>query len=364
MSAGGGVLIAAGGTGGHVYPALAVAEELRRQGVPVTWLGTRRGIEARVVPANGIAIDWVTIQGLRGTGLLGWALLPFRLLVAMFQSWRVMRRRRPGTILAMGGFVAGPAGLVARLGRRRLVVHEQNAIAGLTNRWLALIADTVLCGLPGAFGALPGARHVGNPVRAAIQAIAAPAERLAGRSGRLRLLIVGGSQGARVFNEVVPQALARLPAGSRPDVRHQSGGGAATATAERYRAAGVEAQVSEFIEDMASAYAWSDLVLCRAGAMTVAEIAAAGVAAILVPFPHAADDHQSANARYLVEREAAVLMPQSGFGPAQLAELLAGFSDNRSLLQRMAEHARGCAMPDAAEAVASLCMEDGRRDHA
>ncbi len=364
MTAEGAVLIAAGGTGGHVYPALAVAEALRARGIRVTWLGTRRGIEARVVPAAGIPIDWVTIRGLRGSGALGWLLLPWRVPVAMFQSWRVLRRRRPVSVLAMGGFVAGPAGVVARLMRRRLVVHEQNAVAGLTNRWLALVADTVLCGLPGAFGALPGARHVGNPVRTAILNLPAPSARLAGRGGRLRLLVIGGSQGARVFNEVVPQALARLPAGSRPEVRHQCGAGAGAATGDAYRHAAVEAQVGEFIEDMAAAYAWSDLVLCRAGAMTVAELAAAGAASILVPFPYAADDHQSANARYLAERDAAVLVPQTGFDPAHLAELLAGFAANRELLVRMAENARACAMPDAAETVATLCVEGRDASHA
>ncbi|MHB8346935.1 MAG: undecaprenyldiphospho-muramoylpentapeptide beta-N-acetylglucosaminyltransferase [Acidiferrobacterales bacterium] len=351
------VLIIAGGTGGHVYPALAVARELRDQGVAVVWLGTRRGLEARVVPAAGFEMEWVTIRGFRRKGWLSWLLMPIHLGVAMFQSWRIMRSRRPNAVLAMGGFVAAPGGVVARLLRRPLLIHEQNAIAGLTNRWLAYIADTVMCGFPEAFGTLPGARHVGNPVRAEILAIAPPTERLTTRQESLRILVVGGSQGAQVFNTVMPEAIAKIAHQISPQVWHQAGRNRRESTERAYRASMVEARVTEFIDDMAQAYAWADVLVCRAGAMTIAEIAAAGIAAILVPYPHAVDDHQTANARFLSERDAAVLVPQPEIDAARVAELLAGFAANRELLQKMAINARACAVPDATEAVARLCLE-------
>lgn len=350
------LLIVAGGTGGHVFPALAVAQLLRNQGVTVTWLGTRQGLEAKVVPAAGIAIDWVTIRGLRGAGLLAWALLPFRLAAAMWQSWRVLRRRRPDAVLAMGGFVAGPAGLAAWLSRRPLLIHEQNAVAGLTNRWLALVADVVMSGFPDAFGAMP-ARHVGNPVRAEIARIAAPDQRLGGRRGALRVLVIGGSRGAQVFNKMLPAALALIPPDARPEVWHQAGRGQGPAVERAYRVVTDTARVSEFIDDMAPAYAWADVVVCRAGAMTLAEIAAAGLAAILVPYPYAADDHQTVNAQFLTERDAAILLPETECRPARLAELLAGFAGQHAVLLRMASNARACAIPDAADTVAQLCVE-------
>ncbi len=351
------VMILAGGTGGHVYPALAVARKLRDQGVVVVWVGTRRGLEARVVPAAGFEMEWITIRGIRHKGYTSWLLMPLRLAVAMFQSWRIMRRLRPDAVLAMGGFVAAPGGLVARLLRRPLLIHEQNAIAGLTNRWLAYIADTVMCGFPEAFGTLPGARHVGNPVRDEILALPAPTERLGARQGPLRILVVGGSQGAHVFNTVMPEAMARVAHQLSPQVWHQAGRNGRESTERAYRASMVEARVTAFIDDMAQAYAWADLLICRAGAMTIAEIAAAGIAAILVPYPHAVDDHQTANARFLNDRDAAVLVPQSEFDAARVAELLAGFAANRELLQKMAINARTCAVPDATEAVARLCVE-------
>jgi len=360
------LLIIAGGTGGHVFPALAIAHVLRRQGVAVTWLGTRQGLEASVVPAAGIAIDWVAIRGLRRAGLWAWLLLPFRLTTAMWQSWRVLRRRRPDAVLAMGGFVAGPGGVVAWLRRTPLLIHEQNAVAGLTNRGLALIADVVMSGFPEAFGALPGVRHVGNPVRAEILELLAPQERLTDRHGRLRVLVIGGSRGAQIFNKVLPQAVARMDAARRPAVWHQAGRGQAEAIARVYRAEGGGTRVSEFIDDMAQAYAWADVIVCRAGAMTLAEVAAAGLAAVLVPYPYAADDHQTVNAQFLVERDAAILLPESEFTPARLAEVLAGFASQREVLLRMAINARACAMPDAAAAAAQLCLEamDGGGAHA
>lgn len=354
-----GVLIMAGGTGGHVYPGLAVARTLRAQRVPVAWLGTRQGLEARAVPAadSGIDMEWIAIRGVRRTGLRNWLLLPFTLAYAMIQAFRVLRRRRPDVVLSMGGFVSAPGGLVAWLLRRPLLIHEQNAVPGLTNKWLALLADQVLCGFPGVLGA----RHVGNPVRREIAALAAPEQRLAGHTGRLRLLVVGGSQGARIFNEVVPRAVPMLPADRRPEVWHQCGRGNLTAVQKEYDSRltnhDSRIRVSEFIDDMAAAYDWADVVLCRAGAMTVAELAASGSAAILVPYPYAVDDHQTANAQYLVRRDAAILLPQAEFTPARLGDILRELAENRELLARMARAARGCAVTDAAETVARLCLE-------
>lgn len=355
----GGVMILAGGTGGHVFPGLAVARYLRDQKVRITWLGTRAGIEARAVPAAGIGIhmEWLHIRGVRGKGMIGWLLLPFSLALAVAQALRAMCRCRPQAVLSMGGFVAGPGGIVAWLLRTPLLIHEQNAIPGLTNKWLAPLADQVLCGFPGAFGGSRAARHVGNPVRLEVAAIVAPEKRLAGRAGRLRLLIVGGSLGARVFNEIVPQALRLLDQAMCPEVWHQCGRDAVARTECAYAELAHGAKLTAFIDDMAQAYAWADVVLCRAGAMTVAEVAVSGSAAILVPYPHAVDDHQSANARYLADRDAAVLLPQPEFTPARLAELLHGLHQNRATLVTMACAARDCAVTDAAETVAELCRE-------
>jgi len=351
------IMIMAGGTGGHVFPALAVARALREQGVTVVWLGTREGIEARVVPAAGFEIEYVQIGGLRGGGVLRWLLLPLRLNLAMLQAWRILRRRKPDAALAMGGFASAPGSLIASLLRIPLLVHEQNAIAGLTNRWLAYLADVVMAGFPSAFGERHGVRVVGNPVRQEILALPSPERRFAERHGRLRLLIVGGSQGARVFNGVIPDAIRAMPEDTRPQVWHQTGKRDETVVLESYRSFLPEAKVTAFIDDMAAAYAWADLVVCRAGAMTIAELAAAGVASILVPLPTAADDHQTANARFLEERDAAVLLPQTDLTAAHLAELLATFGATHALLHRMAANARSCAITDATETVAQVCLE-------
>lgn len=351
------IMIMAGGTGGHVFPALAVARALCDQGAQIVWLGTREGIEARVVPAAGFELETISIRGLRGGGLLRWLLLPMRLNIAMVQALRILRRRRPDAVLAMGGFASAPGSLMASVLRIPLLIHEQNAIAGLTNRWLAQIADIVMAGFPAAFGERHGVRVVGNPVRQEIVALPSPELRLAERRGRLRLLIVGGSQGAQVFNQVVPEAVRALPETGRPQLWHQTGKRDEAAVAAAYRAFLPDAKVAAFIEDMAAAYAWADVVLCRAGAMTIAELAAAGVAAILVPFPHAADDHQTANARFLEARDAAVLLPQPEFSAARLAELLTSLGANRALLQRLAANARACATTDATETVTQLCLE-------
>lgn len=351
------LMIMAGGTGGHVFPALAVADRLRAEGVEIVWLGTRRGLEARVVPAAGIDIEWVSIQGLRRAGALGWLLLPFRLLLAMWQTFWIMRRRRPQAVLAMGGFVAGPGGLIAALLRKPLLVHEQNAVAGFTNRWLAHIADEVMAGFPDALEHVHGARHVGNPVRAAILQVPPPDVRFQGRGGPWRVLVVGGSQGAQVFNRTLPAALQAVPAALRPQIWHQTGPTQCGQTEQAYRAAQVEAKVVPFIDDMAAAYAWADLVICRAGAMTVAELAAVGVASVLVPFPYATDDHQTANARFLADHDAAILVPEAEFSSGRLTELLKTCGQSRELMLKMANNARACAMPDATQMVARLCRE-------
>lgn len=352
------VLIMAGGTGGHVFPGLAVARALRTRGEAVSWLGTPNGLETQLVPDArlGIRLEVIEIRGLRRTGLINWLLLPWRLGRALWQSFRVMRRLKPDAVLSMGGYVAGPGGVMAWLTRTPLVLHEQNAIPGMTNRWLVLFARRVFTGFPGAFAHAPTARHVGNPVRADIRHLAPPDSRLAGRRGALRLLVVGGSQGARVFNDVVPRAIGLLASGERPEVWHQCGRGQREATEAHYTdRRGV--RVMEFIDDMAQAYDWADLVLARSGAMTLAELSAVGLPSILVPYPFAVDDHQTANARYLADRHAAMLLSQQALTPARLAEVLRELAGNRPTLLAMARAARECDMPDAAQSVADGCLE-------
>ncbi len=350
------VLIMAGGTGGHVFPALAVAERLRAEGAEVSWMGTRRGLEARVVPERGLPIDWVEVSGLRGKGPGRWLSAPVQLLRALAQAWRILRRRRPDVVLGMGGFVTGPGGVAARLSGRPLLIHEQNRIPGLTNRLLKPLAVRVMCGFPGTFPASDKVVVTGNPVREALAEIPPPRERLAGRSGRPRLLVVGGSLGAAFFNETVPQALARLPQEQRPHVHHQCGERHLEAARAAYAEAGVEAEVLPFIEDMASAYRWADLVLCRAGALTVAELAVAGSAAVLVPYPHAVDDHQTANARYLADADAAVLVQQRELDADRLRRLLEELLSDRGRLLTMAERARALGRPEATRLVTDLCL--------
>lgn len=350
------ILIMAGGTGGHVFPALAVAEVLRAQNVEVQWLGTRAGLEADIVPRAGIPISFISVSGLRGKGWLSWLLAPSKLTVAFMQSLLLLMRLRPNAVLGMGGFVTGPGGFSAWLLDKPLLIHEQNAIAGLTNRLLAPLAKKALEGFPGSLRVKQGL-HTGNPVRAEIAAIAAPAQRLTGRSGALRLLVLGGSLGAQIFNEVVPKSLQALAPDERPEVWHQAGTRNIDAARQHYQAAGVEARLAPFISDMAEAYAWADLVLCRAGALTVAELACAGVAAILVPYPHAVDDHQTHNARYLADAGAAVLVPQPDLTPVYLSNLLKEFDQARNRLLDMAQAARNRAQPEAAAQVAALCRE-------
>jgi UDP-N-acetylglucosamine--N-acetylmuramyl-(pentapeptide) pyrophosphoryl-undecaprenol N-acetylglucosamine transferase len=349
------VLIMAGGTGGHVFPALAVAEELTARGVAVSWLGTRRGLEARVVPEAGYTLETVRVSGLRGRGL--WRLLaaPFMLAVALSQALRIELRLRPLAVLGMGGFASGPGGVIAWLLRRPLLIHEQNSVAGTTNRWLAPLARTVMVAFPGSLARRYRPVHTGNPIRGAIARLAAPAERFAGRGGPLRILVVGGSLGAAALNNTVPAAIAQLAL--CPELYHQTGSHDLQRVRNAYAAAGIEARVEPFIEDMAAAYAWADLVICRSGALTVAELAVAGVAAILVPFPHATDDHQTGNARFLADAGAAILLPQDALTPARLTGILTDLGGQRAVLLEMACRAHALAMPDAARRVAELCLQ-------
>jgi len=354
------LMVMAGGTGGHVYPALAVADALRSRGWEVFWLGTRAGLEARVVPAAGIDMVWVSMGGVRGKGVLKKVLLPAMLLIAFWQSLRAILQRRPDVVLGMGGYTAFPGGMMASLLNKPLVVHEQNAVGGLTNRVLACLADRVLTAFPQAFQGekdkpIPCRRvatvWVGNPVRADIAAVSA-GERAA-RTGPLRLLVVGGSLGAQALNDFVPKALALLPAGQRPRVVHQSGRQHLDVLRANYAAAGVEAEVRDYIEDMAAEYRACDFAICRAGAMTVAELACAGVPALLVPFPFAVDDHQTGNAEFLSAAGAAWLMQQKDLTADKLAALIGGL--DRATLAAMSDKARALAKPDATRQVADIC---------
>ena len=348
-------MIMAGGTGGHIFPALAVAEHLRERGCTVVWLGSRAGMEARLVAPRGYTMAWIRFSGVRGKGLLRLATLPLELLLAFWQSATAIFAHRPDALLGMGGYVSFPGGMMASLLNRPLAVHEQNSVPGLANRVLAKLADRVLAGFPDAFGAAAAVIWTGNPVRRDIASLPAPEERYHGRAGGLKLLVVGGSQGAQVLNTVVPEALALLPESGRPAVTHQAGVAHRPEVEERYRSRGVAADVVEFIDDMARRYAEADLIICRAGASTVAELAAAGVASVLVPYPHAVDDHQTGNARFLAGRGAALLVPQVEFTAQRLSQILAGFTRKRLL--EMARSARAAGKPEATRAVAEACME-------
>ena len=341
------IMIMAGGTGGHVFPALAVADYLTGMGWRVVWLGAKTGMEATLVPKHGYEMAWVRFSGLRGKGLLRALALPLNLLVAFWQSARAIVARRPDVVLGMGGYISFPGGMMASLLRRPLAIHEQNSVAGLANKVLARLADRVLQAFP---QALPGAQLCGNPVRREIAALAPPRVRAAVRAGRLKLLVLGGSLGAKALNEIVPQALARLP-----EEMHQAGAQHLDALRQGYAAADVRAEALAFIDDMAGRYGAADVVICRAGALTVAELACAGVASILVPFPYAVDDHQTANAKFLSARGAAILLPQAELSAERLADLLRGLTRERLL--EMAEKARALGKPDATEAVARVCME-------
>lgn len=343
------LLIMAGGTGGHVFPGLAVADILRNEGWHIHWLGTADRMEAQLVPQHGYPLHTIAIAGVRGNGLKRTLLAPWQILKATWQARRILRQVQPDVVLGMGGFAAGPGGVAARLAGIPLVLHEQNAAAGLTNRLLARIAQQVLMAFPGAFASNSRTQVVGNPVRKAVLSLPAPAQRISVAQQPLRLLVVGGSLGAKVLNDTLPAAVAKA---GNIQVRHQSGKGNAGSVQWSYQQLGIDAEVSDFIDDIASAYAQSDLVVCRAGALTVSEVAAAGIGAIFVPLPHAVDDHQTKNARSLSEHGAALLLGQSQLNVDVLAQQLQELSVSREQLLAMAEQARALAIPDAAERVA------------
>jgi UDP-N-acetylglucosamine--N-acetylmuramyl-(pentapeptide) pyrophosphoryl-undecaprenol N-acetylglucosamine transferase len=347
----------AGGTGGHVYPALAVARALQANSRDVVWLGTHRGLEARVVPDAGIDIEWISVKGLRRKGVLALLIAPLQLALALLQSLGVIFRRRPAAVLGMGGFVSGPGGVAAWLTRRPLVIHEQNAAAGLTNRLLARLARVVLQAFPGSFNSPVIAETVGNPVREDIAAIPDPAARYGGRQGPLRLLVLGGSQGALALNKVVPAALALLDSELRPIVRHQCGERTLQIAQRSYDEHSIDVELLPFIEDMAAVYAWADLVVCRAGALTVAELCAAGLPALFVPYPAAVDDHQTANAGPMTEVGAAAIIQEAVLTPELLADLLREWLLSRDNLLVRAEKARSLATPNSLDRITELCLE-------
>jgi len=349
------VAIAAGGTGGHVFPGLAVAERLMELGHEVVWFGTRQGFEARILEHKPIPARWITIAGVRGKGALTLLQAPLRLLRAVVQCWRLLRDEQPDVLLGMGGFVAGPTGLASWLRRVPLVVHEQNAAPGMTNRALSKLATVTLQAFP---GALADAEVVGNPVRSVFAALPAPAQRQAPDGQRPHLLVVGGSQGAKALNELVPAALGLIEPDLRPVVTHQGGRTLHVAEAA-YQQAAVEATTQEFIDDIAAAYAAADIVVCRSGALTVAELAAAGCPSILVPFPFAVDDHQTANAAYLADADAAILMPEASLTAETLAAALKPLLGDRGRRLQMAENARRMAWPDACQRIVDVCLDAG-----
>lgn len=369
------ILIMAGGTGGHVFPALSIAEALREKGVQVEWLGTRAGLEARVIGATDIPLHFISIAGLRGSSLLRKLLSPLVIGTAVLQSMFTVLRTKPGCVLGMGGFVTGPGGLAAWLLGTKVVIHEQNAIAGLSNQLLFPLATTVMEAFPGAFARKRDMTAnrllktfirpentivVGNPVRKDIAALGR-ADRPAPGHGKLRLLVIGGSLGAVAINDTVPAMLALMPADTRPEVIHQCGNRNLGTTEAAYQRHGIDLdgdiRVQPFIDDMADAYGWADVIVARAGAMTVAEIAAAGIASVLIPYPYAVDDHQSANAAYLAEAGAAEVIPQAELDPARLLAAIDRIAGDRDALRRASENARRAGNPEATEKAAQLCLE-------
>lgn len=350
-------LIMAGGTGGHVFPALATARKLEALGHQVFWLGSRGGMEEQLIGDSGIPLSLISVTGLRGKGRLALAAAPWRLTRALVQALAVVRRVQPDCVIGMGGFASGPGGLAAWLLRKPLVIHEQNAIAGMTNRWLSRFASNTLEAYPGAFGPKVVTRCTGNPVREDLAVLPAPQQRLSDRQGQARLLVLGGSRGARAINQSLPATIGNMPAAERPVIRHQSGAADLAETRAAYEDQGVEAEVSPFIDDMAQAYAWADLVVCRAGALTLAELCAVGVGSLLVPYPHAVDDHQMANARFLVNREAALVLPQNELTQSTLQQLLQSLLGDRKRLLKMADAARELSRTDATERVVNYCLE-------
>ena len=346
------LMVMAGGTGGHVYPAIAVADYLQALGWRIVWLATEGGMENRSIENKPYSKAMITMRGVRGKGLLGWVLLPFKLMLAFKQSLSAFIQYKPNVVLGMGGFAAFPGGLMAKVMRKPLVIHEQNSVAGLTNKILSLFANEVLAAFPSAFG--NKAELVGNPVRDDITQLPLPETRYEARSGKLKLLVVGGSLGAAALNEVLPKALATFPEAERPEVVHQAGEKHIATLEANYQKAGVAADTKAYIKDMATLYAWADVVVCRAGALTVAELACVGVASVLVPFPHAVDDHQTSNAQYLSDNDAAILIQQTALSVEKASDILHTLTRERCL--DMAKNARALAKPEAAKAVAGMCM--------
>lgn len=345
-------LVMAGGTGGHIFPGLAVAEALREAGWRVHWLGAPDSMESQLVPPRGFAFEAVAFGGVRGKGLATLAFLPLKLLRAFWQSLQVVRRVQPDVVLGLGGYITFPGGMMASLWGKPLVLHEQNSVAGLANKVLAQVADRVFTAFPGVFKT---GQWVGNPLRQGFTQQASPAERFAGRTGPLRVLVVGGSLGAKALNDIVPQALALMPEATRPQVIHQSGAKQIEALRANYAAAGVQAELTPFIDDTAAAFAQADLVICRAGASTVTELAAVGVAALFVPFPFAVDDHQTTNAQFLVAQGGGWLVPQAELTAQNLAERLTALS--RDTLQDVAQKAHAQKKTNATREVVMACEE-------
>ena len=351
------VMILAGGTGGHIFPGLAVANELLARGVPVIWLGSDGGMETRLVPQHRIAIETIAVRGLRGKGLMGMLSAPFVIVRSVFQAVGKVNKHKPRAVLSFGGFAAGPAGIAAWFTRTPLIVHEANRAPGFTNRVLAKVADHVLCGFPDSFSNVPNA-VVGNPVRPEIAALPAPEQRLANRSGSIRLLVLGGSQGARAINSTVPKVVGSLQAFIKFEIRHQCGEKLLDDAKQSYAASGVSATIEAFIQDMASAYGWADIVIGRAGALTIAELCAAGVGSILIPFPGAVDDHQARNAQYLKECGAGDWLRQTETLEHDLKQLLREFCEDRGFLMQLAIAARKAALPDATKDVADIVLSE------
>ena len=351
------VVVMAGGTGGHIFPALSVAEILRDSGCQVTWLGSRGGMEESLVPRSGFDGDWISIKGFRGKGILSKLAAPFRIIVSVVQAAYILIKRRPTVVLGMGGFASGPGGLAAWLLRRPVVIHEQNAIAGTTNRILSRFARSVFEAFPNSFSAGTDVTVVGNPVRADIIALPMPEHRFNQRTGATRILILGGSQGALILNQYVPNELVALSRTFDIEVWHQTGKNTIDVARQHYADVPFEVRVDGFIDDMAAAYSWADIVICRAGALTVSELACAGLASVLIPFPYAIDDHQTANAQHLVNAGAARLLPQSEAAAGVLAGILDELVSDRNRLLTMAMAARQLSRPDAAQAVAQRCIQ-------
>lgn len=363
MKAAAPIMIMAGGTGGHIFPALAVAERFKARAVPVVWLGSKGGMETRIVPQYDIPMVEIAVRGLRGKGLTALLLAPFKLSYAVFAALRAVSRYQPQAVLGMGGFASGPGGLAAWLLRKPLFIHEQNAIPGMTNRWLSRIARAVMEGFPGSLDAVSRAPVIftGNPLRKAFSQVSDAKMRLSERTGPIRILVLGGSLGALKLNQTVPAAVAGLGAERGLEIWHQCGERHLDVTQAAYQEAGVAARIERFIDDMPAAYAWADLVIARAGALTVAELTQVGVAAILVPYPHAVDDHQTVNAEALVTRGAARMMPDAQLSAQTLTPLLKELTLNREMLLKMALASADLKKPDAAEEVARICLGESHR---